>query len=96
MEKRAEDSSEQTYIATFRIKNPGIFGHTIDEVQHVSPARFIISRLWHGKELLRPTSDTVLKQGQHKVQIGDNKNLVDWAYAGNIADAHILAADRLP
>lgn len=40
--------------------------------------------------------DTVLKKGQHKVQIGDNKNLVDWAYAGNIADAHVLAADRLP
>lgn len=40
--------------------------------------------------------DTVLKQGQHKVQIGDNKNLVDWAYAGNVADAHLLAADRLP
>ncbi|GJE87316.1 C-3 sterol dehydrogenase [Phanerochaete sordida] len=40
--------------------------------------------------------DTILKQGQHKVQIGNNKNLVDWAYAGNVADAHLLAADRLP
>lgn len=38
----------------------------------------------------------VLAQGQHKVQIGDNTNLVDWVYAGNVADAHILAADRLP
>lgn len=40
--------------------------------------------------------DAVLKNRQHKIQIGDNKNLVDWAYAGNIADAHLLAADRLP
>lgn len=30
------------------------------------------------------------------VQIGDGSNLVDWAYVGNVADAHILAADRLP
>lgn len=75
MEKRAEDSSEQTYIATFRIKNPGIFGHTIDEVQHVSPARFIISRLWHGKELLRPASDTVLKQDDRILVIATEKDV---------------------
>lgn len=75
LEKRAEDSSEQTYIATFRIKNPGIFGHTIDEVQHVSPARFIISRLWHGKELLRPTSDTVLKQDDRILVIATEKDV---------------------
>lgn len=75
LEKRAEDSSEQTYIATFRIKNPGIFGHTIDEVQHVSPARFIISRLWHGKGLLRPTSDTVLKQDDRILVIATEKDV---------------------
>lgn len=75
MEKRAEDSSEQTYIATFKIKNPGIFGHTIDEVQHVSPARFIISRLWHGKELLRPASDTVLKQDDRILVIATEKDV---------------------
>ncbi|KAA1476542.1 putative sterol dehydrogenase [Dentipellis sp. KUC8613] len=37
-----------------------------------------------------------LARGEHKVQIGDNTNLVDWVYAGNVADAHLLAADRLP
>ena len=40
--------------------------------------------------------DKVLKDRQHKVQIGNNKNLVDWTYAGNVADAHLLAADHLP
>ena len=39
---------------------------------------------------------TLLERKQHKVQIGDNTNLNDWVYAGNVADAHILAADRLP
>lgn len=38
----------------------------------------------------------VLADGQHTIQIGNNKNLVDWAYVGNIADAHLLAADKLP
>ena len=39
---------------------------------------------------------TVLQNKQHTIQLGDNTNLVDWVYAGNVADAHILAADRLP
>ena len=39
---------------------------------------------------------TVLADKQHKVQIGNNDNLIDYAYVGNVADAHILAADRLP
>ena len=34
-------------------------------------------------------------KGQHKYQMGNNKNLVDYSYVGNVADAHILAADRL-
>ena len=34
-------------------------------------------------------------KGRTTIQIGDNTNLVDFAYAGNVADAHILAADRL-
>ncbi|KAF4568216.1 hypothetical protein EYR40_010384 [Pleurotus pulmonarius] len=37
----------------------------------------------------------VLSDGQHHVQIGDNTNLVDYLYAGNAADAHVLAAERL-
>ncbi|KDR79473.1 hypothetical protein GALMADRAFT_137297 [Galerina marginata CBS 339.88] len=33
--------------------------------------------------------------GQHKYQIGKNTNFVDLCYVGNVADAHVLAADRL-
>jgi hypothetical protein len=35
------------------------------------------------------------KKGQHKYQMGNNTNLVDYCYVGSVADAHILAADRL-
>jgi sterol-4alpha-carboxylate 3-dehydrogenase (decarboxylating) len=35
------------------------------------------------------------RKGQHKYQMGNNTNLVDYCYVGNVADAHILAADRL-
>lgn len=38
---------------------------------------------------------SVIKNGQTKFQIGDNTNLFDWTYVGNVAHAHLLAADRL-
>ncbi|KAF8964500.1 putative sterol dehydrogenase [Flammula alnicola] len=35
------------------------------------------------------------QKGQHKYQMGNNTNLVDYCYVGNVADAHLLAADHL-
>jgi len=32
---------------------------------------------------------------KHKIQIGDNLNLFDFTYVGNVAHAHLLAAQRL-
>lgn len=35
------------------------------------------------------------KNRQTHMQIGDNNNLFDWTYVTNVADAHVIAADRL-
>jgi len=37
----------------------------------------------------------VYERNQTHFQIGDNQNLFDWTYVGNVAYAHILAADKL-
>ncbi|KAF9013480.1 hypothetical protein BDQ17DRAFT_1537136 [Cyathus striatus] len=37
----------------------------------------------------------VYESGQTHYQIGDNTNLFDWTYVGNVAHAHLLAADKL-
>jgi len=37
----------------------------------------------------------VYDRGQTHFQVGDNTNLFDWTYVGNVALAHLLAADRL-
>ena len=37
----------------------------------------------------------VYERGQTHFQIGDNTNLFDWTYVGNVAKAHLLAADKL-
>ena len=33
--------------------------------------------------------------GRTGIQIGNNTKLMDWTYVTNVADAHILAADKL-
>jgi sterol-4alpha-carboxylate 3-dehydrogenase (decarboxylating) len=37
----------------------------------------------------------VYENNQTHFQIGDNTNLFDWTYVGNVARAHLLAADKL-
>ncbi|GMM37476.1 sterol-4-alpha-carboxylate 3-dehydrogenase (decarboxylating) [Saccharomycopsis crataegensis] len=48
-----------------------------------------------GDRQLVPGLRSVAKLGQSKFQIGDNNNLFDWTYAGNVAYAHVLAAQKL-
>lgn len=37
----------------------------------------------------------VYERNQTHFQVGDNTNLFDWTYVGNVAHAHLLAADKL-
>ncbi|GMM43559.1 sterol-4-alpha-carboxylate 3-dehydrogenase (decarboxylating) [Pichia kluyveri] len=48
-----------------------------------------------GDRQLVPGLRQVLERGQTKFQVGDNNNLFDWTYAGNVADSHVLAAQKL-
>ncbi|KAJ3098131.1 hypothetical protein HK100_005167 [Physocladia obscura] len=42
-----------------------------------------------------PEMIAVAKTGSRLFQLGDNVNLMDYTYVGNVADAHILAAEKL-
>lgn len=75
LEPRKESSPDQTYVATFLIKNPGIVGHTIHEVQSASPARFIISRLWRGKAFIMPGSEEKLRENDRIMVITKEKDV---------------------
>lgn len=48
-----------------------------------------------GDRQLVPGLRSVAKLGQSKFQLGDNNNLFDWTYAGNVADSHVLAAEKI-
>lgn len=48
-----------------------------------------------GDRQLVPGLRAAARLGQSKFQLGDNNNLFDWTYVGNVADAHVLAATKI-
>jgi len=54
--------NDQTYIATFKVQNPAIFGKSIKDVATWSSQKFVISRLWHENKVSIPTSETLLQE----------------------------------
>lgn len=71
----SQDDENQTFIATFKIKNPGIFGKTIEEIRKISKTPFVISRLWHGGEVTIPTSNCVVTDGDRLMVITTGKEV---------------------
>ncbi|KAK6455069.1 sterol-4-alpha-carboxylate 3-dehydrogenase, decarboxylating [Scheffersomyces xylosifermentans] len=48
-----------------------------------------------GDRQLVPGLRASARLGQSKYQLGDNNNLFDWTYVGNVADAHVLASQKI-
>lgn len=85
-----EDKTRHTFIAGYEVRNPGIFGKNLKEVAQLSSHHFVVSRLWREGRVSIPTSDTILKEGDHllvitteaeeeamKILFGEEEN-VDW------------------
>ena len=48
-----------------------------------------------GDRQMIPSLRLMAQRGQHKIQLGDNLNLFDVTYVGNVAYAHVLATEHL-
>lgn len=59
-EERHQDDSDHTYVAEFRVTNPGIYGHSLREISTFGSVHFVVSRIWHGDEVSIPGPDDVL------------------------------------
>lgn len=74
--RKEDHSADNTFVAEYRISNPGIFGRTIQEVRQNSNNQFVISRIWKDGKVMIPTSDTVLENGEH-IMVISSKNDVE-------------------
>lgn len=57
------EDADHTFVAAFRIDNPGIDGLTIREIAAAAKGSFVISRLWRDGHVSIPAGDTLLAVG---------------------------------
>lgn len=70
-----DDNEKNTYIAAFKVSNPGIFGKTVKELGGLTSAKFIISRLWRDNSVRIPTSGTVVQEDDRVLVIASEKDI---------------------
>lgn len=66
------EDEHKAYITSFHILNPAIYGLTIQAIAKLSPAKFVISRIWRDDKLIIPRSDMQL-QAQDRVLVAIQK-----------------------
>ncbi len=69
------EGENQTFIATFLVHNPAVFGLTVREAAALVHPKFVISRLWRNGEVSVPTSDTKLQENDRILVITTGKDL---------------------
>lgn len=74
-EPRRQDDSDHTYVAEFRVTNPGICGLTLREVSTLGAPQFVVSRIWHGDEVSIPGPDDVLSAGDRVLVITNEEEV---------------------
>lgn len=73
LEVKDANEGDLTYIGQYEVVNPAIVGKNVADVAHGSHAKFIISRLWRGKEVIVPIATTILQKGDNLL-IVTNRN----------------------
>lgn len=69
IDNEVHDDEGNTFIATFRVKNPGIFGQKVSQLGKLSTVPFVITRLWRDGQVTVPTGDTVVEEGDRLMVI---------------------------
>jgi AspT/YidE/YbjL antiporter-like protein len=70
----AHEDTNQTYIATFQVRNPAVYGKSIKDAALLSHVRFVISRLWHDGRVSIPTSEMQLCENDRLLVVTPEKD----------------------
>ena len=70
-----EEHVNNTFIATLRVQNPGVFGRDMHSVAEFAKVPFVISRLWRDGEVILPSNDTVLQEGDRVLVVSSRKDM---------------------
>ena len=70
------DDPNQTYIATFQVRNPAIFNKSIQDIARMSYPKFVISRMWRNGKVSIPTYDKMLQENDRLLVITTEKDVL--------------------
>ncbi len=75
-EPHNQSDPDHTFVAEFRVTNPGICGKSLREVSSLGAARFVVSRLWQGSgDASIPGPDDVLAEGDRVLVITNEEDV---------------------
>jgi AspT/YidE/YbjL antiporter-like protein len=101
-----EQKTPKPNVAEFQVINPAIFNKSIKEVMRSAGKHFVISRIWRNGKVTIPTSDALLKEGDHLLVISVKADVesirllfgeqedVDWNKEDidwNTIDSHLIS-----
>ncbi|KAI5984155.1 hypothetical protein EDD15DRAFT_2390537 [Pisolithus albus] len=84
-EKIVLEANGKGGLLTVALRPAGVFGLVSPDLKPPLP----------GDRQMMASLYQVHQRGQTHIQVGDNNNLFDYTYVGNVAQAHLLAADKL-
>lgn len=71
-----QEDGNQPYVVTFQVKNPGCFGMQLQDVVRLTPAEFVVSRIWRkDNEVLSPDGRTELHADDRLMVVTEEKYL---------------------
>lgn len=76
LDTNEHDDANHTFIATYQVENPAIFGKSVREAAQLAKPKFVISRLWRDGKVTIPTSETILSHDDRLLVI-TNENEAD-------------------
>ena len=68
------EEHNHTFIATYRVQNPGIFNKCVKEVAEFTHTKFVISRLWRDSKVSIPTSEMLLRENDRLLVVATEKD----------------------
>ena len=74
LEEHDHEEPNQTYIVSFQVHNPAIFGKSIQDIAQLSYPKFVISRMWRNGIVSIPTSEKILNEDDRLLVITNEKD----------------------
>lgn len=71
LKEKSSDDDNHTFVGQFAVINPAVIGKTIGQIAQGTHRKFIISRIWRGKEVVNPQPHTILRKEDNLLVVTD-------------------------